>query len=276
MRWRMAVVLLSMLLWLGGCGGKSSTGSDKQKGDKITITATLPGGTQMEMVWITPGTFLMGSPASDPDAYHEEYPQHQVTISKGFYLGKYEITQGQWQAVMGTVPWSGQTYVQSNPNNPAAYISWDDMQAFVHKLNQTAGDSLYRLPTEVEWEYAYRAGTTTRWPFGDDEGPLGEYAWYDQNVREPFVYGHRVGGKLPNPWGLYDMPGNVWEWCQDWYGAYSGSSQTDPTGPPSGSTRVLRGGNFYDYAQYARSAHRGDYSPVYSDFRFGARLLRIK
>ena len=133
------------------------------------LTVDLPGGATMKFVRIEPGTFMMGS---------NEWPQqHQVTISKGFYLGKYEITQAQWQDVMGTTPWDGQRNVQNSPNHPAVYISWNDVQAFVHQLNQVAGDSLYRLPTEAEWEYACRAGTTTRWSFGDDESLVEDYAW---------------------------------------------------------------------------------------------------
>ena len=232
-------------------------------------------GGEMAFVRIDPGTFVMGSPSSEPGREQDEV-QHQVTISKAFFLGKYEVTQGQWSAVMGTTPWSGQRYVQEAANDPATYISWSDAQLFIHKLNQAAGDSLYRLPTEAEWEYACRAGTATAWSFGNDAGQLGNYAWYDGNSwTAGEKYGHRVGTKKPNPWGLYDMHGNVWEWCQDWAGAYSGEPQTDPHGPAGGAGRVLRGGSFYGEAQYTRSADRGGAQPNDRDTN-GVRLVRIK
>ena len=236
----------------------------------------LPGGATMEFVWIEPGTFMMGSPDTDEMAYDWEKPQHEVTLSRGFYLGKYEVTQGQWESVMGTTPWSGQSFVRSNSTHPAVYISWNDVQGFIQKLNQAAGAEVYRLPTEAEWEYACRTGTTTRWSFGDGESQLEFYAWYDDNtcgVGE--CYAHAVGTKLPNPWGLYDMHGNVDEWCQDWWGNYSSSAQTDPTGPASGPGRVLRGGSFTLYAQSARSAPRGGIDPSNSTLSRGARLLRM-
>jgi formylglycine-generating enzyme required for sulfatase activity len=234
------------------------------------ITVDLPNGTGMEMVWIEPGSFAMGSPGSEAGS------QHQVTISKGFYLGKYEITQEQWEAVIDTRPWAGHDYVQEGPNNPAVDISWDDVQVFIHQLNQAAGDSLYRLPMEAEWEYACRAGSTTRWSFGDDENELWDYAWYSDNTWNlGLEHAQPVGTKLPNLWGLFDMHGNVWEWCQDWYGRYSSESQTDPPGPLAGSLRVLRGGAFSASAQSTRSAVRGANSPGYLGVSLGARLSRM-
>ena len=247
-----------------------------QTGD--TATFDLPGGAMLEMVWIEPGTFTMGSPATEPDRDDDEGPQHEVTITKGFWLGKYELTQGQWQSVMGTTPWSGQSYVQENPNHPAVYISWDDVRAFIAELNADAGSNVYRLPTEAEWEYSCRAGTTTRWSFGDDEGQLGKYAWYEGNASSVGErYGHTVGTKLPNPWGLYDMHGNVYEWCQDWDGSYSSNAQIDPTGPSSGSEVVYRGGFFYATsggAQYVRSANRIGKPRNYRSTGVGTRLVR--
>ena len=243
---------------------RPSTTTSRPGGDAITVD--LPGGARMEMVWIEPGTFMMG----------DEGNQHRVTLSKGFYLGKYEITQGQWERVMGTRPWSGKDYVRENANHPAVYISWNDMQAFIGKLNRAEGSEVYRLPTEAEWEYACRAGTTTQWSFGDNESQLGSYAWYEDNAENAGEdYAHRVGTKLANAWGLYDMHGNVWEWCQDWWlDSYPSGSQVDPTGPASGSYRVIRGGSFYFTAQIARSAYRDFYSPGYRNINLGARLLR--
>jgi formylglycine-generating enzyme required for sulfatase activity len=241
------------------------------------LRADLLGGASMDFVKVEAGTFTMGSPSSEVGRRSHEGPQHEVTISNGFYLGKYEVTQGQWEAVMGTSPWSGQNYVQSNVDNPAVYVSWNDAQAFVQKLNVAAGDSLYRLPSEGEWEYACRAGTTTRWSFGEDESKLKDYAWYTDNAWDVGEeYAHKVGTKLSNGWGLYDMHGNVYEWCVDRYGSYSSSSQTDPQGSSSGSERVVRGGGF-DSAWFVRSAYRDSYSVAVgaSEPYLGFRLLRI-
>ena len=150
----------------------------------------------------------MGSPDSDDLAGEYEKPQHEVTISKGFFLGKFPVTQGQWEEVMGSNP----SFVKGT-YRPVSWVSWYDVQEFITKLNDTAGKKLYRLPTEAEWEYACRAGTTTRWSFGDDVSKLKEYAWYVESI----PYGlHDVAKKLTNPWGLYDMHGNVSEWVQDW------------------------------------------------------------
>ncbi len=155
------------------------------------------------------------------------------------------------------------------------YISWDDVQAFVARLNEASGAEVYRLPTEAEWEYACRAGTTTRWSFGDDEGDLGDYAWYRDNAwAAGLQYAQPVGTKLHNPWGLYDMHGNVWEWVQDWYDSYTSGALVDQQGPSSGSIRVIRSGSFRHSAQDARSAYRSRHSPGGRLSRVGARLLR--
>lgn len=252
------------------------TGSEKE------ITVALPGGVTMDFVWIEPGTFAMGAPESQR-VEENEGPQHQVTITRGFYLGKYEITQEQYEKVTGQAHWVDKSAVQSKPNNPASYISWIMVREFISVLNAAAGDSLYRLPTEAEWEYACRAGTTTKWSFGDDKAQLGEYAWYHANAFDLDAgYPHAVGLKKPNPWGLHDMYGNVWEYCQDRYDLFSSASQVDPTGPlvaakrTGDEARVIRGGS---YADEGRSAVRlpgkqgekggGGRSNV------GARLVRI-
>jgi formylglycine-generating enzyme required for sulfatase activity len=208
--------------------------------------------------------------------YEHEHPVHEVTITQGFYLGRTEITQGQWESVMGTTPWSGQFGVQGNADNAAAYISWDDVQGLVNALNAQAGAGTYRLPSEAEWAYSCRVGTETRWSFGDSAGDLGDYAWYCDNawgVGEE--YAHQVGAKLANGWGLHDMHGNVYEWVQDWYGSYSGGAQIDPTGPTAGPGFVIRGGCFDGGgARYTRSANRFCVGPSYRGCIIGARLLR--
>ena len=253
--------------------------ADDGKGEGVigqTITVTLPGGATLEMIWIQPGTFQMGSPNSEPGRFSDEGPQHEVTITRGFYLGTYEITQGQWERVMGTRPWSGRSYVLEYPDHPAVYVSWEDAQGFISELNTAEGAAVYRLPTEAEWEYACRAGTTTLWSFGDDEGRLTDYAWYRDNAwNVGEQYAHKVGTKLSNSWGLYDMHGNVWEWVRDWYGGgYPGGVQVDPVGPVSGSYRVLRGGTFVSDARNVRSAERRYYSPSSRYDTLGLRLLR--
>jgi formylglycine-generating enzyme required for sulfatase activity len=238
------------------------------------ITVELADGATMEMVWIEPGTSTLGEPEPCDD-YFCPVPQHQVTFSQGFWLGKYEITQGQWEAVTGTVPWKGADRVHELPDHPATYISWDDVQTLIHALNEAAGDSLYRLPTEAEWEYACRAGTATRWSFGDDESQLGENAWYKGNVALPGLLPQRVGSKLPNPWGLHDMHGNAYEWCQDLYEGGSTSGESGSTGPPPG-TRVLRGGASFSSADHTRSAYRIAIAPDQFHYTGGARLLMME
>ena len=243
------------------------------------LAVSLPGGAEMEFVWIEPGVFQMGSPDTEAGRWDSEGPVHEVEISRGFWLGKYEVTQGQWEAVMEETPWSGRSGVRENSSHPAVYISWDDVHAFIGRLNDAAGDSLYRLPTEAEWEYACRAGTSTRWSFGNDESDLTDYAWYEDNAEDAGEdYAHAVGTKLPNGWGLYDMHGNVWEWVQDKWDKdyYNSSPRIDPPGPTSGSRRVSRGGSFVDDAQYVRSAYRINSPSDWPNFDKGVRLLRIR
>ena len=276
-----SLVLLVALPALWGCAAQRLPVSDANHSDPVAgdvLTIKLPGRATMQFVWIQPGTFKMGSPESAPGHRSNEVPQHEVTISRGFWLGKYEITQLQWFALMGTTPWSGASYVRSNADNPAVYISWDDVQKLIRCLNTNVGSSVYRLPTEAEWEYACRAGTATEWSFGDAAGELGHYAWHRDNTWNVGLrYAQSVGTKRPNPWGLFDMHGNVSEWVQDrWLRSYPSEDLVDPQGALLGHSRANRGGSFYYDAMYARSARR-DYSPA--DFRhrtIGARLLRTE
>ncbi len=223
----------------------------------------------LEMVLIPGGTYMMGSPENEVDRDDNEGPLHSVTISKPFYLGKYEITQAQWAAVMGNNP-SG---FQGN-NRPVETITWDDCQAFIQKLN-LLGQGTFRLPTEAEWEYACRAGTTTRFYWGDDlkYNQIDDYAWYSSNSN---VQTHEVGTKLPNAWGLFDMSGNVWEWCQDRFGEYSSDPQTDPTGSTNDDQRLQRGGEWDETARACRSANRYYNYPSFNYDGYGFRLARNK
>ena len=234
----------------------------------------------MDFVLISAGTFLMGS--ADGAAPDDEKPQHRVTIGKPFYLGKYEVTQTQWRAVMGSSPYletrsndfyhlPGMAGRLNGPNNPAT-VSWNDAQEFIKRLNVKEGHGRYRLSTEAEWEYAARAGTGTAYSFGDDAADLGRFAWYGEDFASGST--HPVGQKAANPWGLYDMHGNVWEWVQDWYGErhYANSPALDPGGPQTGSKRVVRGGSWHQSATSWRSAFRRQYDADYRGISIGIRL----
>ena len=191
------------------------------------------------------------------------------------HLAQCVVTQAQWEGVMGTCPWDGKEYVYSSPDHPAVFISWEDAQEFIAKLHGEGAAGHYRLPSEAEWEYACRAGTTSRWSFGEDENELGAYAWYDDNAWDiGEQYAHAVGQKRANGWGLYDMYGNVSEWCSDWFGEYEADRQVDPSGPATGSDRVSRSGAFEDYARYTRSACRVLWEPAFRDDIAGFRLSR--
>jgi formylglycine-generating enzyme required for sulfatase activity len=238
----------------------------------------------MEFTLIRAGSFMMGSPDNDREVHDFEKPRHEVTISRPFYLGRHEVTQEQWEAVMGSNPYTldrsnpyynlpGMAERITRPSHPAT-VSWNDAQDFIRRLNEREGGNRYRLPTEAEWEYAARARTTTAYSFGDDEGGLGRYAWYGEN----FIVGgtHPVGQKEPNPWGLYDIHGNAWEWVQDWFDPnyYASSPAVDPQGPQRGTERVVRGGSWHTTATSWRTAFRRDYAPDYRGISIGFRLLR--
>ena len=218
----------------------------------------------LELVLVRSGTFPMGS-----TVFADEQPIHGVRISQPFYLGKYPVTQGQWQAVMGDNP----SYFRGNPNRPVENVSWEEVQAFITKLNEREGSVKYRLPTEAEWEYAVRGDSTADYCFGKDCRQLSKYAWYDLNSDGKT---HPVRQLKPNAWGLYDMHGNVWEWVLDWYheAYYEESSQHDPHGPSSGSDRVVRGGSWDCTAGDCRSASRNVEHPSNRSKFVGFRLLR--
>ncbi len=234
-----------------------------------TIIVPLPnlaaGAQPLEMVLIKSGRFLMGSPATDPDHDDDELPQHQVTLTYDFYISQYEITQAQWEAVMGTNP----STFPGRPDNPVDQLSYRDGLEFIRRLNQKYVGK-FRHPTEAEWEYACRAGTATRFYWGDDAKAIDPYAWYVGNTTETMP----VGSKQPNAWGLYDMAGNVFEWCSDWSNPYPLEAQTNPRGPAYGTYRVLRGGSWFHESILCRSASR---FAVSGDVRFryyGLRLVR--
>jgi formylglycine-generating enzyme required for sulfatase activity len=234
-------------------------------GDRSAVVR-LTKGVDLELVLILFGEFTMGSPPSEEGYVDNEGPQHRVTISNPFYMGKYEVTQGQWKTVMGDNP---SFFKDCGDNCSVEQVSWEHAQDFCHRLSNRTGREV-RLPTEAEWEYACRAGTTTAYSFGSDKGMLRAYAWFDDNSSN---HTHAVGQKQSNAWGLYDMHGNVWEWCSDWHGPYSSSSQRDPAGVSSGFGRVLRGGSWVNYPCACRSAHRYGDIPDGRDFINGLRVV---
>jgi len=247
-------------------------------------------GVKLEMVLVPAGKFMMGFTKKELEdlkvALQEEIKkrtkkenidlvdrimrnqgkQHEVTLTKPFYMGKYEVTQEQWERVMGNNP----SCRAKGAKLSVTDVSWEDCQEFIKKLNaKTNGD--YRLPTEAEWEYACRAGTTTAYSFGDTITPK-DANFFDSMI-EPSGSTKQVGSYKPNAFGLYDMHGNVWEWCEDWFGEYP-FAVTDPKGPATGEYRVLRGGSFFFYVSIARSSYRFDYSPTIRLNYYGFRLAR--
>ncbi|MBF0371295.1 MAG: formylglycine-generating enzyme family protein [Magnetococcales bacterium] len=237
----------------------------------------------MDFVRIPAGTFEMGCDGEDSETGYScgfnEDPLHTVTITQGFYLQKTEVTQGQWENVMGSNP---STFSSCGNDCPVDSISWNDVQEFITTLN-ALDDGTYRLPTEAEWEYACRAGTTTAWSFGDDEDQLENFGWYldnsDVNYSGGYSYNERSigthpgGVKSPNDWGLLDMHGNVNEWVQDVHSSYSNHSSEDPVYEGSGSSRVLRGGSLLNSAEGLRCAYRPFYLPDTRDIHLGVRLV---
>ncbi|MFM7168268.1 MAG: formylglycine-generating enzyme family protein [Planctomycetaceae bacterium] len=278
-------LLLSVALTIG-CGGTVVAQQvEAQPGSpaKERSSAAATGGQSKEvvntigikLVLIPAGTFTMGSPPGDIVLYREDETQHEVTLTRSFYMGRTEVTQGQWKKVMGSEPWKGERYVVEGDDYPVVCVSWNDAVEFCKKLSALEG-KVYRLPTEAEWEYACRGGTKTAFSFGDEFEELGKYAWWgghdwNGNARKE-RYAHRVAQKLPNPFGLHDMHGNVWEWCSDWYGDYPSTPLTDPRGPDATSHRVLRGGSWLD-AFDVRCARRFRGTPEGRGYFYGLRLV---
>ncbi len=265
------IALLGFAFLIGMQGGKDSAGAERRKAigggpeNKKEIGFDLGRGIKIDFVLIPSGSFMMGDEKGDSD----EKPVHKVTISKPFYMGKFEVTQEQWEAVMGSNPSRFK-----GAKNPVDRVSWEACQTFINKLNKKSADAAvtFGLPTEAEWEYACRAGSTSRYGFGDSETELAKYGWFEDNAGGRT---HPVGQKKPNAWGLYDVHGNVWEWCGDWYDGdyYKKSPGVDPPGPTTGASRVLRGGSWSDPAPYCRSSYRYCLPPWFCVHCYGVRLL---
>ena len=253
-------------------GGKSQSGGGGRSlstGDTKTIV--LPGGAEMEMIYCAPGSFIMGSPPDDPDRCDAEV-QHKVIFTKGFWLGKYPVTQEQWESVMGHNP----SESTKGYNYPVDCVSWDDCNDFIEKINSQSNLNA-RFPTEAEWEYACRAGTTTAYHWGNslngDKANCNGYSPCGTSVKGRYLRKTTpVGSYDANPWGFYDMHGNVCEWCADWYGSYPTKAVTDSKGPASGEDRVYRGGSWLSDARFCRSAFRSWLNPYHRFYDHGFRL----
>lgn len=219
-------------------------------------------GIKYNMVWVDGGTFRMGATSEQGSEISDEKPVHSVTLS-GYYIGKTEVTQALWQAVMGSNP----SYFEGD-DLPVEQVSWDDCQEFIRKLNSLTGQN-FRLPTEAEWEFACRGGNNSRGYKYSGSNYIDNVAWYDGNSGDKT---HPVATKSPNELGIYDMSGNVWEWCADWYGDYSSGRQTNPKGPYDGSDRVYRGGSWLNNARRCRSSDRYNCYPPYRNSYLGLRL----
>ena len=238
----------------------------------VTTAATTGGnrtftvnGVSFEMVAVKGGTFTMGATSEQgSDAYDYEKPMHSVTLSD-YYIGKFEVTQALWEALMGSNP----SYFKGD-NLPVDNVSWNDCQEFIKKLNQMTGQN-FRLPTEAEWEYAARGGNKSNGYKYSGSSNIDYVAWYTSTTNDSGT--KPVGTKSPNELGIYDMSGNVWEWCQDWYGNYSSGSQSNPQGPSAGSYRVLRGGGWCSFAGGCRVSYRFNYGPGGRSYNFGFRVV---
>jgi formylglycine-generating enzyme required for sulfatase activity len=258
--------IITVSFWLGVAANISSAQPPKE------ITNSIG----MMLVLIPKGTFMMGSPESEKGRDKDDETQHEVTISKDYYLGVIEVTQGQYEKVMGTNPSHFQKqFIRKSDSSmyPVEQVSWEDAVDFCKKLSELPEEKkagrVYCLPTEAEWVYACRAGSKSAYSFGETSKSLGDYAWFDRNSKGQT---HPVGERKPNAWGLYDMHGNVWEWCSDRYGEYPKVAVSDPVGPREGSVRVLRGGSWCDVAASCRSAIRRRYVPSIRGNDLGFRL----
>jgi formylglycine-generating enzyme required for sulfatase activity len=229
------------------------------------IALDLGGGVTIKCALIPAGKFIMGSPADEPNRVANEGPQHEVTISRPFCMGVYDVTQEQFQSVMGENP----SHFQG-PARPVDGVSWEQATEFCKRLSQKTGQTV-ELPTEAQWEFACRAGSRTRYCFGDDEKQLPDYANYARTFEAGTL---PVGSKKPNAWGLFDMHGNVWEWCSDWFAnSYPAAPQVDPAGPASGERKVLRGGGWECSFRYCRSAIRYWGAPTRESIIVGFRVV---
>jgi formylglycine-generating enzyme required for sulfatase activity len=287
--WQIIVLLVAistvgLVVSISGCNSGSpgvAAVKEQMAPEQLALGDPVVNSVGMVLVPVPQGEFSMGSapPTSKKGRFEKsEAPQHRAKISKPYYMSVCEVTQEQFQQVMGTTPWKGKPLTEEGPNHAASYVTWKDATAFCTKLSEREKQT-YRLPREAEWEYACRAGTKTAFSFDNKEGELEGHAWFERNAyMAGEQYAHPVGHKLPNAWALYDMHGNVAEWCQDWYAGYNGRQKTavDPAGPKKGRVHVWRGGSFSEDAGNVRSASRLSYGRVgyRPEFAAGFRAVR--
>jgi formylglycine-generating enzyme required for sulfatase activity len=261
--------------WHSGESEVIQTSSQMQKSAGSSRETNFSNSIGMNFVYIPPGSFLRGSPTEELGRESDE-KQQLVSLSHGYYMQTTEVTQEQWKAVMGSLPLY---IIKCDEKCPVERVSWDNAQEFINKLNVLEESQKYRLPTEAEWEYAARAGSSTSFANGeisvltcDNDTKLGDIGWYCGNSK--ISRHHIVAQKNPNSWGLYDMHGGVWEWCADWYGPYSSEAVTDPSGPLEGADRIMRGGGIADTARSCRSANRHSLRPDVQFNNIGLRVVR--
>jgi formylglycine-generating enzyme required for sulfatase activity len=286
-------ILLAFVLVMGGVlffRSRASRASASRQHKVVEIGK----GVLLNLIWVEPGEFVMGTRFGNPN----ESPPHPVRFSRGFWMGKFEVTQAQWQAVMGGSPSQFR-----GPQFPVDHVSWNDSQLFLDALNKIVPGGGFRLPTEAEWEYACRAGSDSRFECGENDRDLGRGAWFRDNSgahkplgwinhalhvnsilttlgvpwRMPTWGTSPVGTKPSNAWGFHDLHGSMWEWCQDWYGDsyYKESPPVDPTGPASGKFRVLRGGSWFSIGLDCRSCNRSRYEPTERSEVTGFRVVYV-
>ena len=273
--WGAIVIIVAMLIilcWVLFVKNSNSNPSAETAADSVAVVEGIKAveevevnGVEFNMIYVEGSLFDMGATLEQgDDCFADERPTHQVTLSD-YYIGETEVTQELWVAVMGNNP----SRFTGNSRNPVEEVSWYDCIEFIQELNRLTGKR-FRLPTEAEWEFAARGGSNSKGYKYSGSNNIDDVAWYDGNSGGMT---HEVATCAPNELGIYDMSGDVWEWCSDWYGDYSSSSQTDPTGHASGSSRVLRGGSWYYFAPGCRVSCRYSYSPDYQDYNFGFRLV---
>lgn len=260
---------------------KAATDKREEWARHLKCASLMTNSLGQKLTLIPPGVYRMGSSFPRTAAAEVNRPNRVVTLTRPFLLGTTEVTQGQWKSLMNSEPWAGREYVKEGADHAACFISYDDCLAFIQKLNQEEKTKAYRLPTEAEWEYSARAGTTTLWYWGEDESKINDYAWwgggneFSGNARSE-QYAHEVGKKRPNPFGLFDIYGNVHERCADWFEPYdvAGKPLTDPLGPQTGDQKVSRGGDWIGSAKHSSAAVRHWIEPDFRDLTGGFRLAK--
>ena len=287
----LACCLLQAMLFGAGCSSDAARAADKVSrptNKPKTMTLDLGKGVKMKFALVPAGEFMMGSKFSPAQAaskfegkdsnYASEHPRHKVTISEPFYVGVYEVTQSQFAAVMGSEPWKGKMLTKLGPDYPASWVHWNEANEFCSKLSKTLGKKV-SLPTEAQWEYACRAGSDTAFCFGDAPSKLSDYGWWRGNMVDndkAKSYARKIGSKKPNAWGLYDMHGNVWEWCSDWFDKdfYAGGKKVDPENTKESKNPNVRGGSWYNDPCHLRSAARNSWcAPKYRHYNYGFRVI---